>query len=350
MSKELLFGKTLEELQQIVSNEGLPGFTAGQVCQWLYKRNARNINEITNLSIKTREKLSEKFDVGVTVPVNECKSIDNTKKYLFQTKNNHFIESVYIPEKNRKTLCVSTQAGCKMKCIFCMTGKQGFKDNLSSGEIISQIRHIPESETLTNVVYMGMGEPLDNLDAVIKSIKILTSEWGLGWSPRRINVSTIGIIPAMKRIIEESSVHLAISLHSPFHDERKSLMPIEEKYPIEEVVDTLKKYNFGRQRRISFEYILFEGINDTEKHIKGISKLLNGFRCRINLIKYHVISDSALHGCSKEKTEWFAKKLSEKNFTATIRSSRGEDINAACGLLSDIPLPFFPFSRSEKVN
>ena len=336
MSKELLFGKTHDELQQVVISAGLPTYTAKQITQWLYQKKVRNIDEMTNLSKKARELLSEKYDMGLTLPVNVQESIDGAKKYLFPVKKSNFIESAYIPEENRKTLCVSTQVGCKMKCVFCMTGKQGFQDNLTAGEIINQICSIPENELITNVVYMGMGEPLDNYDEVLKSLKILTSDWGFGWSPRRITVSTIGIIPTFKRIIEESEIHLAISLHSPFHDERKSLMPVEEKYPVTEVIETLKKYNLGRQRRVSFEYILFKGINDTEQHIKGISKLLNGLRCRINLINFHSIPDSSLEGCSREKTEWFAEQLNAKNFLTTIRNSRGEDIDAACGLLSTL--------------
>jgi len=336
MSKDLLLGKTLEELQKVATSADLPAFTAKQIAQWIYQKKVCNIEEMTNLSKKTRELLSEKYDVGLTLPVNVQESVDGAKKYLFPVKKNNFIESAYIPEENRKTLCVSTQAGCKMKCVFCMTGKQGFQDNLTAGEIINQICSIPENELITNVVYMGMGEPLDNYIEVLKSTKILTSDWGFGWSPRRVTISTIGIIPAMKHIIEESEVHLAISFHSPFHEERKSLMPIEEKYPIAEVIETLRKYDFGRQRRISFEYILFKGLNDTEHHIKGISKLLNGLRCRINLIKFHSIPETSLQGCSPEKMEWFAEQLNTKKFLTTIRHSRGEDIKAACGLLSII--------------
>jgi 23S rRNA (adenine2503-C2)-methyltransferase len=334
MSKEPLFGKTLEELKQIAIQADLPAFASLQLAQWLYKKNVQNINEITNFSKKTREALSEKYEIGISHPINEQKSKDGTKKYLFSVRNGNFIESAYLPENNRNTLCVSSQSGCKMNCIFFMTGKLCFNSNLTAGEIINQISNIPENKTLTNVVYMGMGEPLDNYDEVLKSIKILTSDWGYGWSPRRINLSTIGIIPALKRIIEETDVHIAISLHSPFHEERKTLIPIEEKYPITEVVKTIREYDFGRQRRLSFEYILFKDLNDTPQHIKGITKLLNGLRCRINLIKFHSVSGVSLLGCSHEKSEWFAEQLNNKNFTTTIRRSRGEDIKAACGQLA----------------
>ena len=336
MSKEALFGKTLEELREIVLQAGLHKFAAAQIAQWLYRKNAASIDEMTNLSKKARETLGEIYDFGVSIPVKEQISTDGTKKYLFPVKNGNFIETVYLPEENRKTLCVSSQAGCKMNCVFCMTGKQGFKCQLTAGEIVNQIKSIPESQLLTNVVYMGMGEPLDNYDEVLKSIKILTSDWGFGWSPRRINISTVGIIPAIKKIIADTDVHIAISLNSPFHEERKMLMPIEEKYPIAKIVHELRQYDFGKQRKISFEYIMLKDINDTEKHIKGISKLLNGLRCRINLIKYHTIPESTLQGSSEKKSEWFAEQLNEKNFLTTIRRSRGEDIFAACGMLANI--------------
>ena len=332
----MLFGKTIDELKEIVKQLDLPLFAAGQIAEWLYHKRVCSIDEITNLSKKARDLLSEKYDMGISVPIKEQISKDGTKKYLFPVNDGHFVESVFIPEINRKTLCISSQSGCKYNCAFCMTGKHGFHTQLSAGEIVNQIRCIPESENLTNVVFMGMGEPLDNFDEVLKSIKIMTSEWGFGWSPRRINLSTIGIIPILKQIIENSDVHIAISMNSPFHDERKMIMPIEEKYPIAQIVDTLRQYDFGKQRRISFEYIMFNNLNDTEKHIKGISQLLNGLRCRINLIKYHSIPDSPLQGSSEKKREWFSEQLNKKNFITTMRRSRGEDIFAACGQLANI--------------
>ena len=334
IQKETLFGKTLSELQEVVKDLGLPGFTAKQIADWLYKNKANSIDEMTNLSKKARELLNEKFELGLTPPFKEQVSVDGTKKYLFPTKKKLFVEAAYIPEEDRKTLCVSSQVGCKMGCLFCMTGKQGFQSQLTAGEIINQVRSIPETDELSNVVYMGMGEPMDNIEEVLKSIEILTSEWGFAWSPRRINVSTIGVIPAMRRFIEECEAHLAISMHSPFDEERKKLMPIQQVYTIEKVIEALREYDFGRQRRISFEYIMFDGINDTEAHVKGITKLLNGIRCRLNLIKFHPIPDSPLKGTPHEKMQWFSDQLRNKGLTTTIRRSRGEDIYAACGLLS----------------
>lgn len=332
--KEVLFGKTLDELKVVVKEMGLPGFSAGQIADWLYKKKAGSIEEMSNLSKKARAQLSERFDMGLTPSSKVQTSADGTKKYLFPAHKNLFVEAAYIPEEDRKTLCVSSQVGCKMGCLFCMTGKQGFQSQLTAGEIINQVRSIEESDLLTNVVYMGMGEPMDNIEEVLKSLQILTSDWGFAWSPRRINVSTIGVVPAMRRFIEESEAHLAISMHSPFDEERKKLMPIQQVYSIEQVIDTLRDYDFGRQRRISFEYIMFDGINDTAAHVKGISKLLNGLRCRINLIKFHPIPDSPLRGTPHERMIWFSEQLNKKGLVTTIRRSRGEDIYAACGLLS----------------
>jgi 23S rRNA (adenine2503-C2)-methyltransferase len=331
---EALFGKTLEELKIIASENGLPGFTAKQMAQWLYTKRVNEIDEMTNLSKDARVRLKEKYEIGRVAHSKVQASVDGTKKYLFPAHKGLFIEAAYIPEKDRHTLCISSQIGCKMGCLFCMTGKQGFQGQLTAGEMVNQILSLPESEQLTNVVYMGMGEPMDNIENVLKSLEIFTSDWGMGWSPRRFNVSTIGVEPAMRRFIEESDAHLAISLHTPFNEERKKLMPIEQVYPIEEVIDSLKEYDFGRQRRISFEYIMFEGVNDTPAHVKGLTKLLNGIRCRINLIRFHPIPDSPLRGSSDEQIKWFSDQLNKKGLTTTIRRSRGEDIYAACGLLS----------------
>ena len=331
--KEALFGKTLYDLTELTGKAGLPKFTARQIADWLYKKNINGIEEMTNLSKKARQLLSKSYSIGLSTHVQVQTSVDGTKKYLFPVQDK-FIESAYIPEKSRNTLCVSTQVGCKMACSFCMTGKQGFQGNLSAGEILNQMQRLPEKENLTNMVYMGMGEPLDNLTEVLKSLEILTSDWGYGWSPRRITVSSIGIIAALKTFLEKSSCGLAISMHTPFDEERKRLMPIQKTNPIREIIKIIKTHPAERQRKISFEYILFRGINDTQKHVDEIIKLLRGFRCRVNLIRFHSIPGSKLKGCSMEEMEQFRDKLNEKGMTATIRKSRGQDIAAACGLLS----------------
>lgn len=344
--KEKLFGKTLEELQTLVVSLGLPKFTAKQITDWLYKKQISSISEMTNLSKSAREILDEKFEFGLTPFVKVQESIDGTKKYLFPTIQQKFIETAMIPEGDRKTVCVSSQVGCKMGCLFCMTAKQGFQGQLTAGEIVNQIRSISESGEVSNIVYMGMGEPFDNLPEVLKSIEILTSEWGYGMSPRRITVSTIGIIPGMLTFLEKSEAHLAVSLHTPFHEERQKLMPVQVAYPIDEVISEIKSWDFGRQRRISFEYIVFEGLNDSQAHVRELSRLLNGLRCRINLIRFHPVPGTPLKSPGEETLQYFKNELNKKGILTTIRASRGQDIYAACGLLSTKELVKAPPSHS----
>ena len=332
--KKPLFGKTLSQLQEIVIGLGLPKFTAKQITDWLYKKDITSIDEMSNLSKKARELLTEKYDFGLTPPKKVSTSSDGTKKYLFPVEDGRFIEAAYIPEKSRATLCVSSQVGCRMGCHFCMTGMQGFQGNLSAGEIVNQIKSLPERESLTNIVYMGMGEPFDNYTNVIQSLEILTSDWGFAMSPRRITVSTIGIIPAMTKFLEESECHLAVSLHTPFDEERHMLMPVQNNNPIEEVLNVIRKFDISGQRRISFEYIVFKGLNDTPRHIKQLAKILNGIRCRINLIRFHPIPGSEYRSPDDNSMHAFMDALNKKGIRTTLRASRGQDIEAACGLLS----------------
>ena len=334
MTKEALFGKTLAELQEMCKNLGLPGFTARQITDWLYKKPVSSIEEMTNLSKKARELLAENYTFGLIDATRVQESVDGTKKYLFPTVRDKFIETAMIPDKDRKTVCVSSQVGCKMGCLFCMTGKQGFQGQLTAGEIVNQIRNIPEWEEITNIVYMGMGEPFDNLDEVLKSTQILISDWGFAMSPRRITVSSIGIVPGLVRFLNESDCHLAISLHTPFHDERQKLMPVEIAYPLDEVLHEIRNWDFGRQRRVSFEYIVFHGINDTSRHVREMARVLDGIKCRINLIRFHPIPDTPLQGTDENSLQEFKAALEAKGITTTIRASRGQDIYAACGLLS----------------
>ena len=334
MDKQPLFGLSLQKIKYVVASLALPSFTATQITDWLYKKHVSSIDEMTNLSKKARELLNEKFIVGLTAPSNVQTSTDGTKKYLYPTATEKFVEAAYIPDEERATLCVSTQIGCKMGCLFCMTGKQGFQGNLTAGEIVNQIQSLPEFENLTNIVYMGMGEPLDNLQPVLDSLEILTASWGYGWSPKRITVSTIGVIPAMQTFLKQSNAHLAVSMHTPFDDERKRIMPIQSVYGISEVVSELRKWDFSHQRRVSFEYIMFKGVNDTPRHAREIVRLLEGIRCRINLIRFHPIPDTALEGTSYNDMVEFQNMLKARGMTVTIRASRGEDIYAACGMLS----------------
>ena len=331
---EALFGKSLDELRSISKELGLPSFTGKQLTEWLYQKEIGGFEEMTNLSKKARELLSSSYSLGLQNPVDVQESVDGTKKYLFPGTPGKFIEAAYIPDKDRATICVSSQVGCKMGCLFCMTGKQGFQGNLTAGEILNQFRSIPEWRSLTNIVYMGMGEPLDNLDEVLKSLEILTSSWGFALSPRRITVSTIGITPAMLQFLENSEAHLAISLHTPFDEERRKLMPVQQVYPLQEVLSEIRSWDFGRQRRVSFEYILFKNLNDTAAHVNELSRILSGIKCRINLIRFHPIPNTPLESPVEKTIVAFKERLNAKGITTTIRASRGQDIWAACGLLS----------------
>lgn len=331
MVKQRLLGKNLAELQEICIQEGLPRFASKQIADWLYVKKIDSIEQMTNLSKVDRAKLSEKYEIGRIAPIKVSISKDGTKKYLFEVDGG-FIESVMIPDDDRFTLCVSSQIGCRMGCRFCMTGRGGFKGNLSATDIINQFFSIEESDLLTNAVFMGMGEPLDNLDNLLKSIEILTSEWGLAWSPKRITVSTIGL--DVEKLLDNSKVHIAISMHNPFSLERIKMMPIEKKHPIASTIDTIKRYDFSGQRRVSFEYIMFEGLNDSPRHADAIIRNLKGLECRLNLIRFHDIGDTIYKSSPSPIIESFRDRLVRGGIVATIRASRGEDIEAACGMLS----------------
>ena len=334
--KEKLLGKTPEELKAIALSCGLPAFTGKQMAQWLYGKRVHSIEEMTNLSKQGRERLSEQFEVGLAAPLDAQTSSDGTRKYLFPVGGDasNAVEAVMIPEQERKTLCVSSQAGCKMACKFCMTGRQGFHGSLEAADILSQFFGIEEAGELTNAVFMGMGEPLDNWDHVKRVLEVLTADWGLAWSPKRVTLSTIGVLPNLRKFLDESKCHLAVSLHNPFPEERLDMMPVQKAWPAEDVIALLRQYDFTGQRRVSFEYTLFEGWNDTPRHADGLLKLLKGLECRINLIRFHRIPDFPYGPASREQMEAFRDRLSRGGVTATIRASRGEDIFAACGLLA----------------
>lgn len=331
--KERLLGKTLDELKTVAAEVGLPGYAAKQMADWLYKKRVTTIDQMTNIAATKRIALAEKYEIGQYAPVNFQKSVDGTIKYLYEAGPGNYVESVYIPTSDRATLCVSSQVGCKMNCLFCMTGKQGFSKNLSANEILNQIQALPENDELTNVVFMGMGEPLDNVDQLFKVLEILTAPYGYAWSPKRITVSTIGA-KGLKRFLDESDCHLAVSLHSPYSPERLSLMPVEKAFPIQDVLALIRQYDFTHQRRVSFEYIVFKGLNDSVQHAKALAGLLKDIPCRVNLIRFHAIPNVPLQTSDPEKMEAFKEILNDRGVTCTIRASRGEDIFAACGMLS----------------
>lgn len=348
--KRRLLGLTLAELKGIVSELGMPAFTAKQVAQWLYVKHVGSIDEMTNISKQNRELLSERYEIGAMPPADFQRSKDGTIKYLFpvccdsaatnnENDNNtevaeRFVETVFIPDGDRATLCVSSQVGCKMNCLFCQTGKQGWHGNLTTADILNQIYALPERDRLTNIVFMGQGEPMDNLDSVMNACDVLTSDWGFAWSPKRITVSSVGIKGKLKRFLDESECHIAISLHSPLHEQRLSLMPAEKAMPIAEIVSLLKQYDFSHQRRCSFEYICFGGMNDSMTFSREILQLLEGLECRVNLIRFHEIPGVALPSSDERRMESLRDYLTHHGVMTTIRASRGQDILAACGMLS----------------
>lgn len=327
---------TLEELRDVVLSLHMPKFTALQIAEWIYKHRVSDFAEMINISADNKRKLEEGYIIGRYRPSFNAVSRDGTEKYLFRLPDGNNIESVYIPDKERATLCVSSQAGCRMNCRFCVTGRNGYHDNITSRDIINQVLSVPHSRKLTNIVFMGMGEPLDNIEEVLKSIEILTSKWGMAWSPRRITVSSIGKTDNLKLLLEKTEVHVAISLHTPFSEERRKLMPVEKAYPITDVIDLLRTYDFTKQRRCSFEYIMFKGLNDDLYHARELIKILKPIKgARVNLIRFHAFKEEPeLKPSTMETMEKFRDYLNNYGITATIRASRGEDIMAACGMLA----------------
>ena len=348
MTKKILLGHTEAELKAIAKDLGMPAFTGGQIARWIYVQHVTEIDEMTNLSKVNRERLKEEYCSGAS-PFADCqKSVDGTIKYLFTTENGKTVEKVLIQEGDRATLCVSCQVGCKMNCLFCQTGKQGFEGQLTVRDILNQIYSLPERNRLTNIVFMGQGEPMDNLDNVLRATEILTAPYAYAWSPKRITVSSVGIKGKLERFLEESDCHVAISLHTPIPEQREQLMPAEKGMGIREIVSLMERYFPNRrkkreaekedgsshQRRLTFEYTVFGGVNDTPSHLKELVRLLRTLDCRVNLIRFHQIPDVPLHGASEEQMEHICDYLNRNGITTTIRASRGQDIYAACGLLN----------------
>ena len=333
-AKMPLVGMTLAGLQDVVASLGMPRFTAKQLAEWIYVHRATSFDVMNNISKANRARLQESFTLGLEPPVKEQRSIDGTAKYLFDVGDGQAVESVMIPDDDRATLCISSQKGCRMNCYFCMTGKQGFHGHLTANQIINQVLSVPESSQLTNVVFMGMGEPMDNLNAVMQAIEVMTAPWGLAWSPKRITVSSIGKLRELQRLVEETHVHIAISVHSPFHSERAGIMPVENAYPIHKVMQMLSHYDFAHQRRLSVEYIMFNGLNDDLEHAQALEALLNGQPIRVNLIRFHAIPGVKLQTSNEQRMTAFRDYLNSRGIICTIRRSRGEDIFAACGMLA----------------
>lgn len=340
--KQPLIGMTLEELQNVACHGGMPKFVAKQLAEWIYSKGVTEFDEMINISKKNRQWLGDNYTVGREAPVKASKSQDGTVKYLFAVGDGRTVESVYIPDKERATLCVSSQSGCKMNCYFCATGKMGFRKQLTAAQIVNQILSVPPKpapgnppmQPLTNVVFMGMGEPLDNFKEVYKVIRILTEPWGLAWSPKRVTVSTVGKLPELKDLLDKTQVHVAVSVHTADTAQRESMMPAQKAFPITSVMKLLAAYDFSHQRRLSLEYIMWRGVNDDIAHAEMLVRLIGNLECRVNLIRFHKIPGVELEPASEERMLMFRNFLNSKGVTATIRASRGEDIEAACGMLS----------------
>ena len=333
-TKKTLLGLTLDELKTVATETGLPKFAGGQLAKWIYEQHVTSIDAMTNISKDGRRRLEDAYEIGCMPHIHRLESVDGTVKYLFPTKSGKSVETVFIPDGERATLCVSCQVGCKMNCLFCQTGKQGFEGSLTAADILNQIYSLPEAERLTNIVFMGQGEPMDNLDNVLRATEVLTAEWGYAWSPKRITISSVGVRNKLKRFLDESECHVAISLHSPIPEQRAKLMPAQKGMGIEEIVELLRQYDFSHKRRLSFEYIVFDGLNDSMTHARAIVNLLKGLDCRINLIRFHQIPDVPLKTSDEKKMEVLRDYLTQHGIFTTIRASRGQDIYAACGLLS----------------
>lgn len=339
MRTTTLLGLTLDELTSLVQELGEPKYRAKQLAEWLYVKRATTLDEMTNLPKALRSKLKSCCTIGRSPVALTQVSRDGTEKYLFRKldRPEQTFETVYIPEEDgRATLCISSQVGCRMGCRFCATGQMGFHGHLTAADVINQVLSAPHSDALTNVVFMGMGEPLDNYKVVASVLEIMTSDYGLAWSPKRITVSTIGPRVGLTRFLEEQRANLAVSLHSPFPEERAEIMPVEGLFPIEEVIETLGKYDFSGQRRLSFEYIVFGGLNDDLRHAKALVELIRPLRSRVNLIPYHPIDGLPYHASDRAVIERFAEYLNAHGVITTIRRSRGKDIDAACGMLSTL--------------
>ena len=335
MLKTGICGLSADEILNLISVWGFSYSHAVSISNSIYKKKATIISQFSKIPKKLIGQLAEATIIGTIKPVLYEVSTDKTIKYLFRTDTGKEFETVYIPDGKRNTVCVSTQSGCRMGCPFCATARYGFRGNLSAGEIINQIISLPVSGKLTHVVFMGMGEPMDNLENVLKACEILTAEWGLSISPRNITVSTIGIISGVDKFLLESDCNLTLSLHSPFPEERKLIIPAENHYPVHNVLELMKNFPLNKKRRLSVAYVMIKDLNDTDRHLDELKKLLLGTKIRVNILPYHPARDNSGESSSAERMQYFKHNLVVSGISASIRKSRGVDISAACGLLAN---------------
>ena len=329
---------TLEEMEEFISSSGKEKFRARQIMKWLHQSGSVSFDDMTTLSRDFRAKLFEIARVSRPQIEKIQESKDGTKKALLRLDDGLFIESVLIPGKNNWTICVSTQAGCAMDCKFCLTARQGFKRNLKPSEIVGQLitlrSETPEGIEIKNIVMMGMGEPLANYDNVLKAIKILTCDFGLGFSNRKITVSTCGLAPKIVQLGKDICINLAVSLNAPDNETRSTLMPVNKKYPLEVLLDACKKYPMPGRRLLTFEYILIDGVNSSVQDARKLAALLKGQRCKLNLIVFNEYPGSHFKSPSPKTVEIFQQTLIDHHYTTMLRKSKGSDILAACGQLS----------------
>ena len=336
--KPSLYGMNIKEAADFFKAQGLPTYRAKQLLDWLYKKHITVIAEAKNLPSDLQKKLAEKFEIPSLVLVEKNKSGDGeSSKFLFRTRDGRLIESVLIEQQGRRTLCLSTQIGCKIGCVFCASGKGKFGRNLSAGEIVEQAAHVERARgaELTNVVFMGMGEPLDNFEATMKALEILQADWGFGIGARRITVSTSGITPKIVEFVKRSEgrVRLSVSLHAGNDAKRTELVPVNKKYNLKELVATLNEIHRKLKRDITFEYTVLAGINDSARDAEEVTKIAAPLHAKVNLIPYNPIFGEAFKTPSQEKIEAFARALEQRGIRVTIRQTAGRDINAACGQL-----------------
>ncbi len=329
-----LCGLTADEILKLIGTSGFNYSHAVAVANCMYKKRMTRIDQFPGISKKLKEILISHSETGFFPYSTSEESEDRTVKYLFRTSDGREFETVYIPDGKRRTVCVSTQSGCRMGCPLCVTGRYGFHGNLTAGEIINQIISIPPAGEITHVVFMGMGEPMDNYENVVRACEIATAQWGLSLSARNITVSTVGIKPAVEKFLKETGCNLTLSLHSPFPDERSRIIPVERMYPADDIIRIMKESKKRKGRRLSIAYMMIDQYNDTERHLAGIISLLRGSGLRVNLLPYHCFGERKMRSSSPERMLYFKHNLVISGISASVRRSRGEDISAACGLLA----------------
>jgi 23S rRNA (adenine2503-C2)-methyltransferase len=329
---------SFKELAAFLSERKQPAYRAKQIRQWLFQKRAAAFKEMTNLSRPLREQLEEHFTISRLNTLRRVEARDGTVKFLFRLGDGASIESVLIPEARRLTLCISTQVGCGFGCAFCATAVLGLKRNLTASEIVDQVleanRTLIGDERITHVVFMGMGEPLANYAQTVSAIAIITDgEWGVGISPRRVTLSTVGLVPQIEKLMEETRVNLAISLHAPANELRGELMPVNRKYSLEQLLDCCRKLPIPRRKRITFEYVLLGGVNDSEQQARQLARVLRGIPSKVNVIPFNSHPGSGFIRPAPEQIERFQNVLCDEGVQINVRRPRGDDIQAACGQL-----------------